>query len=68
MPAEEGPRITGRDVAGAGFLLIATNIICAAIGAGIGALVGAVTPLLVAGILIGFGVGVAVVINRFKNL
>ena len=54
--------------AGAGFLLIATNIICAAIGAGIGALVGAVTPLLVAGILIGFGVGVAVVINRFKNV
>jgi hypothetical protein len=67
MPAD-GPRITGRDVAGAGFLLIATNIICAAIGAGIGALVGAVTPLLVAGILIGFGAGVAVVINRFKNL
>ena len=63
-----GPRITGRDVAGAGFLLIATNVVCAAIGAGIGALVGAVTPLLVAGILIGSGVGVAVVINRFKNV
>jgi uncharacterized membrane protein YhaH (DUF805 family) len=61
-------RVTGRDVAGAGFLLIATNVVCAGIGAGIGALVGAQTGLLVAGILIGFFAGIAVVVKRFRDV
>jgi hypothetical protein len=60
--------MTGRDAAGAGFLLLAVNIICAGIGAGIGAAVGALVPLLIAGILIGFFAGIAVVIQRFRDL
>ena len=35
----------GRDVAGAGFLLLAVNLVCAGIGAGLGALVGALVRL-----------------------
>ena len=60
--------MTGRDAAGAGFLLLAVNLICAGIGAGIGALVGALVPLLIAGVLIGFFAGIAVVIQRFRDL
>lgn len=59
-------RFTGRDAAGAGMLLLAVNLTCAAIGAGLGALIGAVVPLLLAGFFIGFGVGIAVVIRRFS--
>jgi hypothetical protein len=59
--------MTGRDVAGAGFLLLAVNLVCAGIGAGLGALVGALAPLLIAGFLIGFFVGIAVVIRRFRD-
>ena len=40
------PPITGRDVAGAGALLLAVNLACAAAGAGVGALVGATVPLM----------------------
>lgn len=58
--------MTGRDAAGAGFLLLAVNAVCAGIGAGIGALVGAVVPLLIVGFFIGFGVGIWVVIKRFR--
>jgi len=58
--------VTGRDAAGAGFLLLAVNAVCAGIGAGIGALVGAVVPLLIVGFFIGFGVGIWVVIKRFR--
>ena len=68
---ERGPRrpvVTGRDVAGAGALLLSANAMCAAIGAGIGALVGALVPLAVAGFLVGFFVGIYVVINRFREL
>jgi hypothetical protein len=62
------PPTSGRDVAGAGALLLAVNAICAAVGAGIGALVGALVPLFLAGFLIGFLVGVRVVIDRFRDI
>jgi hypothetical protein len=62
------PVVTGRDVAGAGMLMLSANVLCAAIGAGIGALVGAPVPLAVAGFLIGFFVGIYVVVNRFREL
>jgi hypothetical protein len=60
--------LTGADAAGAGALLLAVNAICAGVGAGIGALLGALVPLFVAGLLIGFFAGIAVVANRFRNL
>ncbi len=62
------PPITGRDVAGAGVLMLSVNAVCAAMGAGLGALVGAVVPLFVAGLLCGFVLGVLVVINRFHDV
>jgi hypothetical protein len=67
MP-EQRPRVTGRDAAGAGFLMLSANAVCAGIGAAIGALVGALVPLLIAGFLIGFGVGIRVVAKRFGAL
>jgi hypothetical protein len=61
------PPLTGRDVAGAGALLLTTNLVCAGIGAGIGALVGAVVPLFLVGFGIGFFLGIYVVIERFSG-
>jgi len=60
--------VTGRDAAGAGALLLAVNALCTATGAGLGALVGAVVPLALAGFGVGFFVGIAVVIKRFRYL
>jgi hypothetical protein len=54
--------------AGAGFLILATWAVCAGIGAGLGAAVGALVPFLLAGVFVGFGAGLAVVIRRFKDL
>jgi hypothetical protein len=68
---EGGPRrpvVTGRDVAGAGMLMLSANLLCAAVGAGIGALAGALLPLAVAGFLIGFFVGIYIVAKRFREL
>jgi hypothetical protein len=62
------PTVTGRDVAGAGALMLSANALCAAVGAGIGALVGALVPLAVAGFLIGFFVGIYVVAKRFREI
>ena len=62
------PPLSGRDVAGAGALLLSVNLICAAIGAGIGALVGAVVPLLLLGFIVGFFLGIYVVADRFRDL
>ena len=59
---------TGRDVAGAGALLLSVNALVVGIGLGIGALIGAPVPLAVAGLLIGFLVGLRVVANRFRDL
>ena len=64
--SDERTRLTGRDVAGAGGLLLAVNLICAAVGAGIGALLGAALAFAVAGFLIGFFVGIYVVTKRFR--
>jgi hypothetical protein len=62
------PPVTGRDVAGAGALLLSVNALCVGIGLGIGALVGALVPLAVAGLLIGFLVGLWVVARRFRDI
>ena len=62
------PPVTGRDVAGAGALLLSVNAIGVGIGIGIGELVGLVVPLAVAGLLIGFLAGLWVVARRFHDL
>jgi hypothetical protein len=62
------PPITGKDVAGAGMLLLSVNLTCAGIGAGIGALVGAVVPLMLLGFFIGFFLGIFVVSKRFRDI
>jgi len=62
------PPVTGRDVAGAGALLMSVNAICAAVGAGIGALIGALIPLMLVGFFIGFFLGIRVVAKRFHDL
>jgi hypothetical protein len=59
---------TGRDVAGAGMLMLSVNLACAAIGAGIGALLGAPVALGLAGFGIGFFLGISVVVRRFRDL
>jgi hypothetical protein len=62
------PPVTGRDVAGAGALMLSANVLCAGVGVAIGALVGAVVPLGLAGFLIGFLVAIRVVIRRFHDI
>ncbi|HKR98558.1 MAG TPA: hypothetical protein VJU79_03485 [Candidatus Dormibacteraeota bacterium] len=62
------PPITGRDVAGAGMLLLTVNLVFAGIGAGIGALVGATVPLFLLGFFIGFFLGIYVVTKRFRHV
>jgi F0F1-type ATP synthase assembly protein I len=62
------PPLSGRDVAGAGMLMLSANLLCAAIGAGIGALLGATVPLMLLGFLIGFFLGIYVVSRRFREL
>lgn len=52
----------------AGSLLVATIILCAAIGFGIGALVGAAVPLGLLGLIVGPVVGIALVRSRFRDL
>ena len=62
------PHVTGRDVAGAGALLLSVNLMCAAAGAGLGALVGALVPLFLVGFGVGFFAGIYVVAKRFRDL
>jgi len=52
----------------AGSLLVSATLLCAAAGLGIGALVGAPAALGIVGVFIGFGVGVRLVIARFRDL
>jgi hypothetical protein len=68
MTNSSRPPVNGRDVAGAGALMLSVNCLYAGVGAGIGALVGAVVPLALVGFLIGFLVGIRVVIKRFHDL
>jgi ABC-type nitrate/sulfonate/bicarbonate transport system permease component len=67
MQKSSPSRVTGRDVAGAGFFLLSANLLFAAIGAGIGAIFGGALAGGVIGFLIGFVVGVYVVTRRFRN-
>ncbi len=59
---------TGRDVAGAGMLGLSATLLCTGIGAGLGALLGGFAPLLLVGFSVGFFLGIAVVIRRFRGL
>jgi uncharacterized membrane protein YhaH (DUF805 family) len=68
MMTNSRPPLTGRDVAGAGALLLSVNLVCAGAGAGLGALVGAVVPLFLLGFFAGFFFGIAVVAKRFHDL
>ena len=52
----------------AGSLIVATIIVCAAIGFGLGALVGLAVPLGIAGLFAGVAGGLALVITRFRDL
>jgi hypothetical protein len=61
-------RNPAKDAAGAGALLIATILACAAVGLGVGALVGAPAALAIAGGFVGVGGGFWVVYSRFKDL
>ena len=62
------PPVTGRDVAGAGGLLLAVNAVGVGIGIGIGALVGTIVWPAVAGLLAGFWAGLWVVARRFRDV
>jgi hypothetical protein len=68
MTNSSRPPVTGRDVAGAGALMLSVNLMCAGIGVGIGALAGAPVALGVAGFLIGFLLGIRVVAKRFHDI
>ena len=68
MSNSSRPPTTGRDVAGAGALMLSVNALCAGIGVGIGALVGAIIPLGLLGFLLGFLLGIRVVARRFHDL
>jgi len=52
----------------AGSLLVATVVLCAAIGFGIGSLIGWAVPLGLAGLFVGVAAGLALVITRFRDL
>lgn len=65
-PGSRPPR--GPSPVVAGSLLVATLLLCAAIGFGLGALVGAPVPLGILGLFVGFAAGIAVVIERFRDV
>ncbi len=52
----------------AGSTLVATTLLCAAIGLGLGVLVGAPALLAIVGVFIGFAVGFRLVYTRFKDI
>jgi hypothetical protein len=59
--------MSGKDVAGAGFLMLSVTLGCAGIGIGLGAVVGAVAPLLLVGLFVGIFLGIYVVVRRFRE-
>ena len=59
---------TGADAAIAGTVLLATIILCAAVGFGIGSLFGAGAPLGIIGVIVGFPLGFLVVRDRFRDV
>jgi hypothetical protein len=52
----------------AGSLIVATIVLCGAVGLGVGAVVGVPVPLGVAGVFIGAVIGNVVVARRFSDL
>jgi len=52
----------------AGSLLVATIVLCAAVGFGLGAIVGAPVPLGLLGLFCGVVLGIVVVIRRFGDI
>jgi hypothetical protein len=52
----------------AGSVLVATILLCAAIGFGLGGLVGAPVALGLVGLFAGVPLGIVVVIRRFRDL
>jgi hypothetical protein len=52
----------------AGLMLLASLLLCGALGAILGAVTGVLVPLLALGILVGFIVGIAAVRARFPDL
>jgi hypothetical protein len=61
-------RSPGADAAAAGAMLIASMVLCAAIGYGIGSLVGFGVPLGLAGLFAGLVVGMVLVYARFRRI
>jgi len=62
------PRKPTPGAAGAGMLLLAVVVICAAIGGAIGAAIDAFAPLFIVGVFAGFLAGTWVVYRRFHDL
>jgi hypothetical protein len=58
----------GAAAATAGFAVIASLILFAAVGYGLGSLVGLAVPLGLIGLFCGLGVGMALVYARFRRL
>jgi len=52
----------------AGSLLVATIVLCTAVGFGVGAAVGAPVPLGITGVFVGAIAGIVVVARRFSDL
>jgi len=63
--SDERPPMRG---AVAGSLLLATALLCAGVGVGLGALVGAPALLGIVGVFVGFGLGIRLVIARYRDL
>jgi hypothetical protein len=57
-----------RSPVAAGSLVVATIVLCAAIGFGLGALAGVAVPVGIAGLFAGVVGGLALVITRFRDL
>ncbi|HEX6458676.1 MAG TPA: hypothetical protein VF032_07155 [Thermoleophilaceae bacterium] len=57
-----------RDAALAGFMLVVTALLCAGVGVAIGEALGAPALLGILGLFMGFGLGFALVYNRFRNI
>ena len=62
------PPLRGRDVAGAGALMLSVNLLCAGAGAGLGVVAGSLPAGLLAGFFIGFVLAIVVVTKRFRDL
>ena len=64
-PRDRPPTMRG---AVAGSLLVATIVLCAAVGFGLGALLSATVPLGLAGLFAGVALGIVLVIRRFGDI